>query len=155
MTYVWPRRHPTGIKKTRFWSSEETGLKSCVKVEVDVIVRTVSVKANQSGASLSIKVRPPSIIMISTSSLTSAGLPQEVTHAIILTDPMSLLQKVKRAMGSPDCNVSIVDTHLRKLLWMYCPEDTGVKGNDRAGGLASKVHWTCKDGGMCGLTITS
>ena len=30
----------------------------------------------------------------------------QTTHAIILTDPMSLLQKVKSGMGSPDWNVN-------------------------------------------------
>ena len=54
------------------------------------------------------------------------------THAIILTDLMSLLQKVKNGMGSPDWNVSMVDIHLRKPLWVYCPGHAGVKGNDRA-----------------------
>ena len=52
------------------------------------------------------------------------------THAIILTDSMSLLQKKKSEMGSPDWNVSMLDIHLRKLLWMYCPGHAGVKGND-------------------------
>ena len=42
-----------------------------------------------------------------------AGLSREVTtHAIILTDSMSLLQKVKSGMGSQDWNVSMVDIHL-------------------------------------------
>ena len=43
------------------------------------------------------------------------------THAIILTDSMSLLQKVKSEMGSPDWNVLMVDIHLRKLTWVYYP----------------------------------
>ena len=76
----------------------------------------------------------------------SAGLPQEATvgphHAIILTDSVSLLQKVKSGMGSPDWNVSMVDIHLRKLLWVYCPENAGVKGNDRAKRLAGKATLT-------------
>ena len=38
------------------------------------------------------------------------------THAIILTNSMSLLQKVKSGIGSPGWNVSLVDIHLRKLL---------------------------------------
>ena len=59
------------------------------------------------------------------------------THAIILTDSLSLLQKVKSGMGSPDWNVSMVDIHLRKLLWVYCPGHAGVKGNDRADRVAS------------------
>ena len=35
-------------------------------------------------------------------------------------------------LNIPDWNVSMVDIHLRKLLWVYCPEHAGVKGNDRA-----------------------
>ena len=55
---------------------------------------------------------------------------------------MSLLQKVKSGMGSPDWNVSMVDIHLRKLLWVYCPGHAGVKGNDRADRLAGKATIT-------------
>ena len=54
----------------------------------------------------------------------------QMTHTIILTDSVSLLQKVKSGMGSPDWNVSTVDIHLRKLPWVYCPGHAGVKGND-------------------------
>ena len=65
----------------------------------------------------------------------SAGLPQEVTvwphtHAITLTDSMSLLRKVKSEMGSPDWNVSMIDIHLPTLLWVYCPGHAEVKGNE-------------------------
>ena len=52
------------------------------------------------------------------------------THAIILTDSMSLLQT--------DWDVSMVDIHLRKLLWVYCPGHAGVKENDRADRSAGK-----------------
>ena len=55
---------------------------------------------------------------------------------------MSLLQKVKSGLGSPDWNVSMVDIHLRKLLWVYCPGHAGVKGNDRADRLAGKATLT-------------
>ena len=61
------------------------------------------------------------------------------THAIILTDSMNLLQKVKSGMGSPDWNVSMVDIHLQKRLWVYCPGHAGVKGNDRADRLVGKA----------------
>ena len=54
----------------------------------------------------------------------------QATHAIILTDSMNLLQKVKSGMGSPDWNVSMVDIHLRKLLRVYCSGHARVKGND-------------------------
>ena len=56
------------------------------------------------------------------------------THAIILTDSMSLLQT--------DWDVSMVDIHLRKLLWVYCPGQAGVKGNDRADRLEGKATIT-------------
>ena len=48
---------------------------------------------------------------------------------------MSLLQKVKSGMGSPDI-------HLQKLLWVYCHGHAGVKGNDRADRLAGKATLT-------------
>jgi len=66
----------------------------------------------------------------------------QTTHAIILTDSMSLPQKVKSGMGSLEWNVSMVDVHLRKLLWVYCPGHAGVKGNDRADRLAGKAALT-------------
>jgi ribonuclease HI len=66
----------------------------------------------------------------------------QTTHAIILTDSMSLLQKVKSGMGSPDWHVSMFDIHLRKILWVYCPGHAGVKGNDRADRLAGKATIT-------------
>ena len=56
--------------------------------------------------------------------------------------PLSLLQKVKSGMGSPDWNVSMVDTHLRKLLRVYCPGPAGVKENDRADRLVHKATLT-------------
>ena len=55
---------------------------------------------------------------------------------------MNLLQKVKSGMGSPDWNVSMVDIHLSKLLWVYCPGHAGVKGNDRTDRLVGKATLT-------------
>ena len=55
---------------------------------------------------------------------------------------MCLLQKMKSGMGSPYWNVSTVDIHLRKLLWVYCPGHAGVKGNDRADSLPGKAAIT-------------
>ena len=69
---------------------------------------------------------------------TASSGDSQTTHATILTDSMNLLQKVKSGMGSPDWNVSMVDIHLSKLLWVYCPGHAGVKGNDRADKLAGK-----------------
>ena len=45
-------------------------------------------------------------------------------------------------MGSPEWNVLMVDIHLRKLLWVYCPGHARVKGNDRADRLAGKATLT-------------
>ena len=76
----------------------------------------------------------------------SAGLPQDsqASHATTLTDSMSLrLKKVKCGMESPVWNVSVVDIHLRKLLWVYCPGHAEVTGNDRQVGkttIASGLH---------------
>ena len=36
----------------------------------------------------------------------------------------------------------MVDTHLRKLLWVYCPGHAGAKGNDRADRIAGKATLT-------------
>ena len=36
----------------------------------------------------------------------------QTTHAIIPTDSMNLLQKVKSGMGRPDWHVSMFDIHL-------------------------------------------
>jgi len=71
------------------------------------------------------------------------------THAIILTDSISLLQKVKSGTGSPDSNVSMVDIHLRKLLWVYCPGHAGVKGIDQADRLVGKA--TLTSGSLLGM----
>ena len=45
-------------------------------------------------------------------------------------------------MGSLDWNVSMVDIHLWKLLWVYCPRHAWVKGNDRAGRPVGKATLT-------------
>ena len=54
----------------------------------------------------------------------------QTTHAVILTDSMSLVQQVKSRTGSPDWNASVANIHPRKLLWVYCPGHAWVKGND-------------------------
>ena len=75
----------------------------------------------------------------------SAGLLQDsqTTHATILTDSMSLrLQKVKSGMESPVWNVSMVDIHLRKIVWVYCPAHAGVTGNDQTDRMIVKTNIT-------------
>ena len=87
----------------------------------------------------------------------SAGLPQELTvgphnYAIILTDSLSLLQKMKKMEREPrlecvhgrhsDWHVSMVDIHLRKLLRVYCLGHAAVTRNDQADRLAGKATLT-------------
>ena len=84
---------------------------------------------------------------VSGSSLTiSDGLPQDMTVRPHMLSPTQIqwacYKKVKSGMGSPDWNVSMVDSHLRKFLWVYCPGHAGVKGNDRADRLAGKATLT-------------
>ena len=55
---------------------------------------------------------------------------------------MSLLQKVKSGMGCRDWNVLMVDIHLRKLVWVYCPGHAGVTGNNQENTLAGKAALT-------------
>ena len=45
-------------------------------------------------------------------------------------------------MRGPEWNASVVDIHILKLLWVYCREHAGVKGNDRADRLAGKATLT-------------
>jgi len=61
------------------------------------------------------------------------------THAILLTDSMNLVQTMTSGMGGTGWNVSMVDTHLRKFLCVYCPGHPAEKGDDRADRLTGKA----------------
>ena len=65
-----------------------------------------------------------------------------ITHTIILTDSMNLLQKVESEMGCPDWHTAMHSLRLQRLLWIYCPGHAGVSGNERADRLASTVDIT-------------
>ena len=65
-----------------------------------------------------------------------------ITHAIILTDSMNLLQKVESGMGCPDWHTAMQGLRLQRLLWIYCPGHAGVSGNERADRLASTADIT-------------
>ena len=77
---------------------------------------------------------------------TCTQAPAAHTSICMMTD--CVLQKVKTGMGSPDWYMSMVDIHLRELLWVYCPRHAGVKGNDRADRLAGKA--ACSSGLLLG-----
>ena len=66
----------------------------------------------------------------------------QITHAIILTDSMNLLQKVESGMGCPDWHTAMHSLRLQRLLWIYCPGHAGVNGNERADRLASTADIT-------------
>ena len=61
----------------------------------------------------------------------------QITHTIILTDSMNLLQKVESGTGCPDWHTAMHSLRLQRLLWIYCPGHTGGSGNERADRLAS------------------
>ena len=45
-------------------------------------------------------------------------------------------------MGSPDWNVSMVDIHLRKLLWVYCPGQVACFSEDlKAKDITPSIAW--------------
>ena len=66
----------------------------------------------------------------------------QITHAIILTDSMNLLQNVESGMVCPDWHTAMLSLRLQRLLWIYCPGHTGVSGNERADRLASTANIT-------------
>ena len=72
------------------------------------------------------------------------------THAVILTDSMSLLQKVKAGMLNTDWLDPLRCIRLGAITWMYCPGHAGVKGNERADTLAGRAD--IKEGLVLGKT---
>ena len=66
----------------------------------------------------------------------------QITHTIILTDSMNLLQKVESGMGCPDWCTAMHLLWLQRLLCIYCPGHVGVSGNERADRLASTADIT-------------
>ena len=73
------------------------------------------------------------VVCVTSTSFSSAFLPAMIFGRDGLLESTSL--------GSPDWHVLMVDIHLRKLLWVYCPGHAGVKGNDRADRLAALYKW--------------
>ena len=66
----------------------------------------------------------------------------QITHAIILTDSMNLLQKIESGMGCLDWHTAMHSLRLQRLLWIYCPGHAGVSRNERADRLASTADIT-------------
>ena len=66
----------------------------------------------------------------------------QITPAIILTDSMNLLQKVKSGMAYPDWHTAMHSLRLQRLLWIYYPGHAGVSGNERTDRLAGTADIT-------------
>ena len=64
----------------------------------------------------------------------------QITHAIILTDSMNLLQKVESIMDCPDWHTAMHSHWLQRPLWIYFPGHAGVSG--KADRLASTANIT-------------
>ena len=56
--------------------------------------------------------------------------------AIIVTDSMSTLQKIKKGLLYADWVTLISRSHLQSITWLFCPGHSGVLGNERADKLA-------------------
>ena len=67
----------------------------------------------------------------------------QITHPIILTDSMNLLQKVSLEMGCSDCNTTMYSLRLQRLLWICCPGHAGVRGMKR------QVDWQAQHTSVC------
>ena len=63
-------------------------------------------------------------------------------YAIILTDSMNLLQKVKSGMGCLYWHTAMQCLRLQRPLWIWCPEHAGVCGDGQADRLASTADIT-------------
>ena len=66
----------------------------------------------------------------------------QIIYAIILTDSMNRLQKAESGMGCSDWHADMHSLWLQRLLWMYCPEHSGVSGYEWADRLASTADNT-------------
>ena len=76
---------------------------------------------------------------------------KEISHktkAVILTDSMNLLQKVKAGMIRSEWLDPLKRIRLKEITWMYCPGHAGVKGNERADRLAGSA--TIQEGLLLG-----
>ena len=64
---------------------------------------------------------------------------QEYQHALVATDSMSTLAKIKNRQLYADWIPLIARSHLRRITWLFCPGHAGINGNERADELAGKA----------------
>ena len=77
----------------------------------------------------------------------ASQLDVQITHVIILTDSMNLLQKVESGMGCPDWHTAMHSLRLQAFLWIYCPRHVGVSGNKQADRLTTYLLTPIAPGG--------
>ena len=77
----------------------------------------------------------------------ASQLDEQITHVIILTDSMNLLQKVESGMGCPDWHTAMHSLWLQTFLWIYCPQHVGVSGNKQADRLTTYLLTPIAPGG--------
>ena len=151
----------------REWPAEKTNAEVQMLVEAnskphDIVIYTDgSVTRDRSGWGFTVKQDVRTVYedsgahRVTTSSLTmeveavthamqwlASQRDARITHAIILTDSMNLLQKVESGMGCPDWHTAMRSLRLQRLLWIYCPGHAGVSGNEQADRLASTADIT-------------
>ena len=56
----------------------------------------------------------------------------QIAHAAILTDSINLLQKVESGIGYTDWHTAMHSLRLQKPLWICCPVQAGISGNEWA-----------------------
>ncbi|XP_005106522.1 uncharacterized protein LOC101854436 [Aplysia californica] len=64
----------------------------------------------------------------------------EYQSAILVTDSMSTLEKVKKHMMYADWQEAIQSSRLTRIVWIFSPGHAGVQGNKRADKLAGQVE---------------
>ncbi len=64
---------------------------------------------------------------------------QQVTHTIIVSDSMNMLQMIESGSMRVEWVESIRRSHLKKMTWVYTSRHAGVQGNERADFLANNA----------------
>ena len=105
--------------------SVKRGVKSGWAYSVRVDGRTVAedsgaVEITASSMSMEIKAVTEALLYLRNS---------QHRKAVIVSDSMSTLQKVKKKLLYADWIPSIKDSQLQSLKWLFCPGHSGVQGN--------------------------
>ena len=112
--------------------SVKRGVKSGWAYSVRVDGQTVAedsgaVEITASSMSMEIKAVTEALLYLKNS---------QYQNAVIVSDSMSTLQKVKKKLMYADWIPAIKDSQLQSLKWLFCPGHSGVQGNERADTLA-------------------